>query len=93
MEFFQVIVIVCSVLSPQGDMNLESNVGNDCFAVRDTMGARHGTIQGSYGGLYRTLAECNARREQVLEDAKKLEIFSKGNKTFSSNCPKIIIDN
>lgn len=81
MEFFQVIVIVCSIaLTPQGEKN--------CFLIRDELGIR----QGDYVGLYRTVEQCNDRRELILEILDDTLITPSEERTVSSRCPKVVVD-
>ena len=89
MEFFQVIVIVCSIMVvPQTGLSPGNVTEAECFYIEDQQGVK----KGKYAGLYETLEECNTRREIILEVLDDMLLLISHQSGVSSNCPKVIIE-
>lgn len=87
MEFFQVIVIICSAMvTPQGVI-IQPKTEASCSYVWDMQG----TTYGGYGSLYKAYMRCYIRKEEMVKMIEDRLVISKDYTTITSKCPKVII--
>lgn len=87
MEFFQVIVIICSAMvTPQGVI-IQPKTEASCSYAWDMKGTNYG----GYSSLYKDFSKCYIRKEEMVKMINDYLVISKDYTTITSKCPRVII--